>query len=355
MIQVCSRCGTRWNVRDRRRQWCPRCHGALMPPHFTPAQSQWSAPASGNHAAAPTRSVPPLPSGYRWIAVRPGAAPPPRRPPRPLGPTPRYAMMPRWGLMDPAMAAGETHAELPREGPSSRSVHATLITTVAVLGVAALLHLARYALLILNRSVLLNPIVAGAATWLAVVASVAALFTIVGCAYVLTGWLIARRGAAFEHRHQPDPRPLWALRAGCLVPVVNLAWAPVFVMELALAEDRLARLRRQIWVWWGLFVASTAVSVFATATSFTSNAQGIADNTVSFIVAYLLAMATVITAAQLLFAFERAPVEQPVHRWLVVGQEAGGQPEQPAEPEPEPEKKPETPVEVEPEGQEPAA
>ncbi|MGA9679052.1 MAG: hypothetical protein WBR28_28605, partial [Mycobacterium sp.] len=32
MIQVCSQCGTRWNVRDRRREWCPRCRGALMAP-----------------------------------------------------------------------------------------------------------------------------------------------------------------------------------------------------------------------------------------------------------------------------------------------------------------------------------
>ncbi|HME46785.1 MAG TPA: DUF4328 domain-containing protein [Mycobacterium sp.] len=259
--------------------------------------------------------------------------------------------MPRWGFVDPAMTAGEAHAAPPRQGPSPWSVRATLITTVAVLGVAALLHLVRYVLLIVNRGMLLNPIVAGAATWLAVVASVAALFSIIGCAYVLTGWLIARRAAAFGHRHLPDPRPVWALRAGCLLPLVNLAWAPVFVMELALAEDRFARLRREIWVWWALFVASTAVSVFATATSFTGEPQGIADNTVSFIVAYLLAMATVVVAAQLVFAFERAPVERPAHRWVVVAQEAG----QAREPGQESEKAPEKPAEVEREGQEPAA
>jgi len=239
------------------------------------------------------------------------------------------------------MTAGEIRAAPPRQGPSPWSVRATLITTVVVLGVAALLHLVRYLLLIVNRSVLLNGIVAAGATWLGVLASVAALFSIVGCAYVLTGWLIARRAAAFEQRHQPEPRPVWALRVGCLVPIVNLAWAPVFVMELALAEDRLVRLRRPIATWWGLFVASTAVSVFATATSFTSAAQGIADNTVSFIVAYLFAMATVVAAAQLVFAFERAPVERPAHRWVVVARE--------------PEKAPEMPAAVEREGQEPAA
>src|SRR5271166_4262914 len=319
MIQVCSRCGTRWNVRDRQRLWCPRCHGPLMPPTFgpAPAPSPWSTPGSRSGAAAPARSVPRLPPGYRWIAVRPGPAPPPRRRRRPLGPTPHYAVMPRWGFVDPAMTAGEAHAAPPRQGPSPWSVRATLITTVAVLGVAALLHLVRYVLLIVNRGMLLNPIVAGAATWLAVVASVAALFSIIGCAYVLTGWLIARRAAAFGHRHLPDPRPVWALRAGCLLPLVNLAWAPVFAM----------------------------------ATSFTGEPQGIADNTVSFIVAYLLAMATVVVAAQLVFAFERAPVERPAHRWVVVAQEAG----QAREPGQESEKAPEKPAEVEREGQEPAA
>lgn len=253
--------------------------------------------------------------------------------------------MPRWGLIDPAIMAGQQEATTPRQGPSPWSVRATLVTTTVILGVAALLHLVRYVLLIINRTTLLSPILAGVVTWVGVLASVAAIFSIVGCAFVLTGWLIARRAAAFGHRHLPDPRPVWALRAGCLVPLVNLAWAPVFVMELALAENRFTRLRREIWVWWGLFFASTAVSVYATATSFTNAAQGIADNTVSFIIAYLLAMATVVRAGQLVFAVERSPVERPAHRWLPVAPEA----------EQEPEKGPETPAEVERAGQEPAA
>jgi hypothetical protein len=143
---------------------------------------------------------------------------------------------------------------------------------------------------------------------------------------------------------------VWALRAGCLVPFVNLAWAPVFVLELALALDRYERLRRPIFMWWGLFVASTVLSVFATATSFTSNAQGIADNTVSFVVAYLLALATVVAGAQLVFAFDRTPIERPAYRWLIVTPETERQPDQVVQ-----EKAPETPAEVEREGQEPAA
>ena len=192
---------------------------------------------------------------------------------------------------------------------------------MVVLGVAALLHVVRYALLIVNRSMLLNPLVAGAATWLGVLVSVLAMFAVVASAVVLTNWLIARRAAAFAHRGHEDPRPLWALRAGCLVPLVNLVWAPVYVMELAAVEDRLAWLRRPIIVWWIVWVVSTLVSVFSIATSFTTDAQGIADNTVTTTVAYLLALAALLLATQVFSGFERNPVERPARRWVIVAEE----------------------------------
>ena len=95
-------------------------------------------------------------------------APPPRRGRRPLGPTPRYAGHSALGTRQTASTTSTSsrrrHARARRLG----MVRATLIATMAVFGVAALLHLVRYALLIINRSVLLNPWVAGAATWLGV-------------------------------------------------------------------------------------------------------------------------------------------------------------------------------------------
>ncbi len=222
-----------------------------------------------------------------------------------------------------------------------RALHATLVTTIVVLFVSALLHIARYVLLIINRSVLLNSVVAGLATWLAVAASVAVMFAVVGTAFVLTEWLVGRRAAAFAHRYQPDPRPVWALRAGCLLPIANLVWSLTYVIELAVAEDRYRHVRRLIWSWWLLFVLSTVVSVFASATSFPDTAQGIADNTVSFIVAYLMATAAVVAVARLVFAFERTPVERPTHRWVVVADVNQSRSDSPAA--------------VEREGQEPAA
>ena len=74
---------------------------------------------------------------------------------------------------------------------------------MVALGVAALVHVVRYALLIVNRSMLLNPLVAlRRRPGLGVAASVVAVFMIVASAVVLTNWLIARRAAAFAH-HRP--------------------------------------------------------------------------------------------------------------------------------------------------------
>jgi hypothetical protein len=228
-----------------------------------------------------------------------------------------------------------------RTGPSSAMVRTTLIATMAVLGAAALVHVVRYALLIVNRTVLLNKVVAFAATWLGVAISVIALFMVVASAIVLTNWLIARRAAAFGHHRRDDPRSPSALRLGCLVPLVNLLWAPVYVIELAGVEERLSRLRRSILVWWLVWVLATAVSIFSIATSFTQDAQGIADNTVTTIVAYLLGLAALLLAMKVFLGFDRQPVERPAKRWVIVRDDQKDQ----AEPA----------VAVESEGQNPAA
>ena len=357
MIQVCSQCGTRWNVRERRRVWCPRCHGTLLAPSGPAPGAEWSARptapplGSGGFGSSPAgggRTPPRLPAGYRWIAVRPGAAPPPHRRRRPLGPTPRYAAIPRWGLVD-HFEAPELQAAGPRSGPSLTMVRTTLIATIVVLGCAALVHVERYALLIVNRSMLLNKVVAFQATWLGVLASVVALFMVVASVVVLTNWLIARRAAAYAHHGRDDPRSPRALRAGCLVPLVNLFWAPVFVIELAAVEERLQWLRRPIVVWWIVWAFSTVLSLFSIATSFTQDPQGIADNTVTTIVAYLLAQAALLLAMKVFLGFERQPVERPAKRWVIVRDEVSSTPEKEREPEPEPA------AAVESEGQHPAA
>ncbi len=330
VIQVCSQCGTRWNVRDRQRAWCPRCHGALLAPAANPPDPRWG-PGATSHPPTrpptPQGGPPRLPAGFRWIAVRPGPPPPPRRRRRQLGPTPRYAYIPRWGLVDQVAPPALADDAAAKKGPEPVTVRAALLSAITIFGLAAAVHIVRYVLLLINRTSLLPPLVAGAALWLGVLASLAAIVAVVLTAVVTTSWMIARRSAVYRHLGQEDPRPAWALWAGCLVPVVNLVWAPVYLIELAHAEASQSRLRGPITAWWVAWVLSTGVSIFGIATSFTTQPQGIADNTVTVIIAYLLGAAVLVLLWQVFDGFVRKPVERPLHRWVVVAQDRPAEPE----------------------------
>jgi hypothetical protein len=101
-------------------------------------------------------------------------------------------------------------------------------------------------------------------------------------------------------------------------------WSLVYVIELAKTEDNYARLRGRIWGWWLLWLLSSMTSVFASITSGAQDAQGIANNTVAMMVAYLLALAAVIETEKLFEGFERKPVERPAHRWVVIADDGQG-------------------------------
>jgi hypothetical protein len=73
-----------------------------------------------------------------------------------------------------------------------------------------------------------------------------------------------------------------------------------------------------IWGWWLLWLLSIVTSVFASVTSGAQDAQGVANNTVAMIVAYLLALVAVLATAKVFEGFEAKPVERPAHRWVVV-------------------------------------
>lgn len=250
--------------------------------------------------------------------MRPGAPPARRRPRKPLGPTPRYAVIPRWGLADRVAPTPAPAEALTAKRPRPETVRTALFVGVLVFGIVALVYVARYVLLIVNRTTLLNSLLAIAADWLSMLASVGAIAAMILCAVVLTRWLIARRAAAFTHHGVPDQRSTRALSAGCLTPLVNLFWAPVYVIELATVEEHYDRLQRPIVQWWIVWVLSNVVSIFAIVTSWATDAQGIADNTVWMVFAYLFAAAAVASAARVFEGFERKPIERPTHRWVVV-------------------------------------
>ena len=296
----------------------------MVPMADAPAPDpQWTT-RGGQGARGWQRTPPRLPPGFRWIAVRPGSAPPPRHGRRPLGPTPRYAVIPRWGLGD-RVDYGPAPVERPtRTGPSAAAVRLTLFLSLLVLCGATLVYVVRYVLLVINRNTLLNSVLSFAANWLGVLASVAAIVAAGASWVMLTRWLIARRARAFSHYGLQDQRSVRALWAGCLVPLANLLWAPVYVTELATVEDQHKRLQRPIVRWWIAWVFSYAVSIFAFATSGARDAQGIANNTVLMVLGYLLAAVTLAAAARVFEGFDRKPVERPAHRWVVVGEDRPG-------------------------------
>ncbi|MCB0929044.1 MAG: DUF4328 domain-containing protein [Mycolicibacterium insubricum] len=366
MIQVCSSCGTRWNVRDQRREWCPRCRAALLAPTGAPAAGGAApaavapdgAPAAGAAPAgsAPAAAVAPARPGYRWIAVRPGSPPRQRRPRVALGPTPHYQYIPRWSLPDPPpVTEDESAGEHNRM--SARGVQIVATVTQTVLLGAAAAYLLRYLLMILNRTVLIYPFVALGTNLLAVLGAVLSLVALLALTLVLTGWLVHRRELSYASRGEKDPRSRPELWAGCVVPIWNLFWAPVFVIELATAEACYHRCRRQIRQWWLLWVASTlvsgavmTVSGFALWTGFATDTQGVADTTLAAIVGYLLAAATVWALMRVFRDFEAKPVDRPLHRWVLATapQPAGVAEADSAEPAGEPDAEP--PVDVEPVG-----
>ena len=249
--------------------------------------------------------------------MRPGPPPPPRRRRRPLGPTPRYQTIPRWGLVDPILPSAGSAERAAGKAASPATARAVLTVTGVVLALAAGVHLVRYLLLLINRTTLLPPFVAIGSVVSGIFMSLAAIVAVIATAVTLTSWLIARRSAAFAVHGQDDPRPEWALWAGCLIPGVNLVWAPVFVLELAHAERCQERQRGPVALWWIAWAVSFLICGWAIWTSRATDAQGIADNTVTVIIAYLAGLAVLVLLWRVFDGFVRKPVDRPLHRWVV--------------------------------------
>jgi hypothetical protein len=228
-------------------------------------------------------------------------------------------------LIDPITPAAASDSAAARKGASATAARAALVAAGLVLAAAAGVHVVRYLLLLINRTTLLPPFVAIGSLLSGVLVSLAAVIAVIAAAVVLTSWLIGRRTAAFAVHDQPDPRPEWALWAGCLIPVVNLVWAPVFVLELAVAERCHARQRGPVTLWWIGWVVSFLICGWAIWTSRATGAQGIADNTATMIVAYLAGLAVLVLVWRVFSGFFDKPVDRPQHRWVVVEPGAAGE------------------------------
>ncbi len=240
--------------------WCPRCRGVLLSP----------APVD-----APARQ-----RNYRWVARPPGRRPRDRmraaNASAPAPAAPRYTEIPRWGLRD----APSQPAPLPRRRLAVLTDRAArLVTAAAVLFLlSAAAEFGRYLILMQNRSRLIEPVVAYLSDWSVwFFSGLALVFALLG-AIGLVGWLLDARRAAYARTGRRDPRGLWSLLLGCVVPVVNLVWPGIFLIELA-REREDPRLLQAVRIWWAAWVVNAVMAVAALlwhlATTLQAQANGV--------------------------------------------------------------------------------
>ncbi len=281
--------------------WCPRCRGVLLSP------APIDAPAQRRN--------------YRWVARKPDHRSSRQQNrsglPRSLGPTPRYREIPRWGLRDvPAPAAPEIHHRLERYAPK---VEQLLLITAWLFGAAALAEIARYLILLRNRTRLIDPTVLAVSDAFVWICSVGAAVSAVTAAVALVGWLIRLRRRAFARSGAADPRSPIAIAFGCLVPVVNLLWPGVYLTEAAGAHDD-PRLLRAVRIWWFAWVADgllvAAALLWRTADSLQVEADGVAFTAFTDAVAAGIAVLTLVVVRHFDGRDLRGRARM-AHRWVV--------------------------------------
>ncbi|WP_084524988.1 DUF4328 domain-containing protein [Nocardia vaccinii] len=303
VVQPCARCGARWAVQGRPMHWCPRCRGVLLSP-------------------APV-DAPPQRRNYRWVARPPGRRRP--RDTRPSStnlapaPTPRYTEIPRWGLHDrPYQPASATRSRLARL--SDRVVR--LLTTTAVLfALAAAAEFARYLLLMRNRTRLIEPIVVYLSDWSVRVFAVLALVFALVTAVALVGWLIEARRRAYAADGQRDPRGMWALLLGCVVPVVNLLWPGVFLIELARRHDD-PRVLQTVRIWWSVWVINGVMAVVALGFRSADTLQAQANGVIFTVYTDLVATAVTVLSLWVVRSCEGQDLRgrrRSARRWVATG------------------------------------
>ncbi|WP_371750624.1 DUF4328 domain-containing protein [Mycobacteroides sp. LB1] len=264
--------------------------------------------------ARPTR----LPAGYRWIAVRPGSPPTPARRRRPLGPTPRYGYIPRWGLVDHIEPAGSSRQGIAGGHIPSRVLERLLLATIITLAIVSCAHFLRYALMAYNRGALIPRFVASTSNGLVLLSVSLAFAVMVATAWFLTDWMIGRRAETYRDLGFDDPRRPWEIRVGCLAPIVNIVGVPLLLLELAKIENRWYRQYRNI-VWWSILWGTTWLLVLvAWMVRDSATVQGIADNALFTAVDYAVAAVAAWWLRRVYQGFTAPEGHHRAVRWLAV-------------------------------------
>ncbi|MDL9937618.1 DUF4328 domain-containing protein [Gordonia sp. ABSL1-1] len=264
----------------------------------------------------------------RWVARRPPEAIVTRRPRRPSGPRPipRYGYLPRWGLRDlPVVATTEREPELESRDRLQRA----LLLAGGTLTAAALAHLFRYVLTMINRSKVLPQWLIDLSGGLVVVCGLAGLIGFVVATAAFTRWVIDLRAAAYASVDRTDPRHRrWIVVPLAAIPLVNVIGAPMLILEAAAVRTDLeldavlvrARLKK-VWLAWTLVTVVAIIAVVMRIVdhrsgTIQSGADAVAMVMVSSAVSAAFAFWFATRLPRLFTAAPAAPV--PDRRWVVV-------------------------------------
>jgi hypothetical protein len=273
----------------------------------------------------------------RWVALPPesaaGSTPPAERRGRYSGP-PRYLSPPRWGF--PALP---WRLEKPATPPSSASIaagHAGLLVPL-LRGLALLAALSgaaeiwRYVLLLRSRGealdagqVAASDALVEAASWVCTVLGVA-----VGVYLLL--WVLRVIEAAAERSGVRPARGRRMVLIGWIVPVLNISvpgsvLAEVEHAALGRPAGQRPRPSRLLLLWWALWAANVALSVFTVLWSLRSGVQARANGVELHALVDLLAAATAVVSAKVvlwLTALVGPPKSIPLPRVVSVREPAG--------------------------------
>lgn len=163
------------------------------------------------------------------------------------GPTPRYTEIPQWGLHDHVDAA-PARRNWPELLADKAALFLTLTAGLYTLAVVA--ELVRYAILVHNRTRLIDPA-------LLAVSDAAVFFAQAGGMLfaLLSGiggvcWLLRIRRRTFARSRTSDPRTVSDVIVGCAVPGLNLVMPGVFLLEVIRRDPRAVTLVRAWWISW---------------------------------------------------------------------------------------------------------
>ncbi|WP_460865329.1 DUF4328 domain-containing protein [Rhodococcus aerolatus] len=210
------------------------------------------------------------------------ASPPPTAAPaRPRavtpGPTPRYWVVPRWGLRDEVPGHPLTRAEA--EGPTdleravgtAQVLQVLLGTLVLTAAAGAVAEVVRYGVALRGRTELLPAGLVATSDAAVVTTGLLAPVFALAAAVVAARWLVRARRLAARARGRRDTRRGAAVVLAVLVPVVDLVLAPARLAELEQWLDRGADLderprpSRLLLGWWAAWVGSQVLVAVALA------------------------------------------------------------------------------------------